>query len=169
MKKIKLIPSRKLLGVYIILLGLSLFFKVIFSDLKIILFVLSLVALLSINSIIRIFNNKLNKKYIVISVFSLLMSLFFIIYILFLEKIVKIDRLWPIMGFFPALGLIVYYFISEKKNPATIIPGIFIALLSFVLMVITLGLFPLISFEKILLLIISFMIIFIGMYFVFKK
>ena len=63
----------------------------------------------------------------------LLLSTFLIIYFLLLENCISFDKIWPIMGLFPSIALIVYYMISSSKSPATIIPGIFIAIISLVL------------------------------------
>ena len=72
------------------------------------------------------------------------------------------------MGLFPSIALIAYYLISSSKSPATIIPGIFIAIISLVIFFNTADIVS-IDFKSFLIILIASMLIVIGLYLIFQK
>ncbi|MCK4798475.1 MAG: hypothetical protein KAT05_13930 [Spirochaetes bacterium] len=168
MKKRILIPTKKLLGIYIFIIGLSILIKILFPDLEGIYFILSFIIIVSINFIIKSVRLQKSKRFIIPGITLLLSSVFFLFYLLFFKNIYRFDKIWPILGLFPSISLIFYYIISTRKSPATIIPGLFIGLMSFVLLLITTGIFK-IKFTDFLIMLLAGMIIVIGLYLMFDK
>lgn len=165
--KIKLFNS-KIIGLYILFIGFFILIKAVLPDMKIIFFLLTFFIIFSIHLILQILISKKKKKLIVTAVTILLTSLFLLIYFFYLKKFYGVDKIWPILGFFPSIGLIVYYFISNNKSPSSIIPGIFIIILSIILLLMTNNLIQ-IDFITILVLLLAGMFIFMGLFLIFKK
>ncbi len=159
--------KKQLVGLYIFLIGIILLIKVIFPSLQLQFFLLSVLIIISINLILLSFNKKeKNKRFIIPGLILLSTSIFFILYFLIIEKYLNLKYIWPIIGFFPSISLIIYYIISNKKSPHTIIPGIFIGFLSIILLLNTSGLM-MIDFISFLLILIALMFIVTGLYFIF--
>jgi len=165
--KIKLFNS-KIIGLYILFIGFFILLKTLLPELKIIFFLLIFFIIFSIHLILQILISKKRKKLIVTAITLLLTSLFLLIYFFYLKNYYGIDKIWPILGFFPSIGLIVYYFISNNRSPSSIIPGIFIILLCIILLLLTNNLIQ-IDFISILILILAGMFIFTGLFLIFKK
>ncbi len=165
-KLIDIIFSKKWLGLYIIFIGLSIFLKIIFG-IKFVFFILIFFIFISIHLIVISISKEKRKKLIIPGISLILTSTYFLINFLLLEKFIPFKKIWPILGFFPSFSLISFYLISKRKNPATIIPGIFIGLLSIILLLIITKILKL-EFKTFLLVVISGMLIFIGLYLIFN-
>lgn len=165
--KIKLF-NRKIIGLYIVIIGFFILLKTLLPDLKIIFFLLIFFIFFSIHLILQIIISKKRKKLIVTAITLLLTSLFFLLYMVYFKNYYKFEIIWPILGIFPAVGLITYYIISNNKSPSAIIPGIFIVLLSIILLLMTNDLIQ-IDFISILILLLAGMFIFTGLFLIFKK
>jgi len=123
--------------------------------------------IISINLILLSFNKKeKNKRFIIPGLILFLSSIFFILYFLIIQNYINIKYIWPIIGFFPSISLILYYLVSNKKSPHTIIPGIFIGFLSIILLLNTSGLM-MIDFISFLLILIALMFVVTGLYIIF--
>ncbi len=158
--------AKKILGLYVFIFGLSILVKVLFKGLEIKYFFLFFVSVLSVHMIILALFFK-RKKFIIPGIILLLSSLFLFLYYIFFVNVIQFKNIWPVIGLITSISLVGFYSISTGKNPAIIIPGIFIGILSLILLFITLGLFK-IRFMDFLLILISTMFIFVGSYFLFN-
>lgn len=161
------LSKKQVLGIYIFLLGIAVLIKIIFPNIKIVFFVFGIFIVISINLIISSIKKDVSKKFIIPGITLFLLSTFLIIYFLFLSNI-TFSKIWPIMGLFPSIALISYYLISTAKSPATIIPGIFIAIISLVIFFNTADIVN-INFKTFLIILIASMLIIIGLYLIFQK
>jgi hypothetical protein len=166
MKVSYFLSKKKILGLFLLIFGITILLMIIFPriDINIMVFV----ALMSVMLIVKAFETQGSKRYIIPGLMFLLISIFLILYYLFFEDEIELKRIWPILGIFPGISLIVYYIMSKTRSLATIIPGIFILLLSLVILMITIGVIN-ISFRTFLALLVSGMIIITGLYFVFNN
>lgn len=163
----EIITKKQLVGLYIFLIGIIILIKVIFPYLKLHFFLLSIFIIISINLILLSFHKKeKNKRFIIPGLILLLSSIFFILYSLVIHNYINFIYIWPVIGFFPSVSLILYYFFSAKKSPHTIIPGIFIGLLSIILLLNTTDIMV-IDFISFLLILIALMFVVTGLYFLF--
>jgi len=166
MKVSYFLSKKKILGLFLLIFGITILLMIIFPriDINIMVFV----ALMSVMLIVKAFETQGSKRYIIPGLMFLLISIFLILYYLFFEDEIELKRIWPILGIFPGISLIVYYIMPKTRSLATIIPGIFILLLSLVILMITIGVIN-ISFRTFLALLVSGMIIITGLYFVFNN
>ena len=164
----KIITKKQIMGLYIFVIGISILIKIIFPSLKIYFFLISLLIIISINITISSFKKGKNKRFIIPGTILLLLSMFFLLYFLFIYKYINLKYIWPILGLFPSISLIIYYFLSNKKSPHIIIPGIFIGFLSIVLLLNANGIM-IIDFISFLLILIAFMFIITGLYLIFHE
>ena len=164
----KLISKKHLMGLYIFLIGISILIKIIFPFLKVYFFLISLLAIISINVIISSLKKEKNKRYIIPGLTLFFTSMFFLLYFFFIKNYVNIKYIWPVWGLFPSISLIIYYFISNKKSPHIIIPGIFIGFISIVLLL-NVNEIMIINFSSFLLILIAFMLMITGLYLIFNE
>ncbi len=164
----KLISKKQLLGLYILIIGLGILLKIIFPFLKFYFFLLLLFTILSIHLIILSLKKNKNKKLIISGLTLFLTSIFFLLYLLLIKQYIDFNYIWPILGLFPSFSLIIYYLISNKKSPHTIIPGIFIGFSSIILLLNINGIM-IIDFISFLLILIAFMFIITGLYLLFHN
>ncbi|HPK62266.1 MAG TPA: hypothetical protein PK426_07440, partial [Spirochaetota bacterium] len=131
-KKKLLLSVKKTAGLYIFILGIIFFLKIFFpEELRLIYILLILISVISLDLIIRAFYNKKRVKLLIPGFIFLPTAIFFLIYLIFLgEGKSNIKFIWPIIGIFPGLSLIIYYLKSEKRSPSIIIPGIFLIVFS---------------------------------------
>jgi hypothetical protein len=162
----KIISKKQILGLYICIIGLVILIKIIFPFLKLHFFLLFFLVIISLNIIISSFTKDKNKRYIIPGLTILFSSIFLLLYFFVIEKYINLKYIWPILGLFPSISLIIYYLISNKKSPHILIPGIFIGFLSIILLLNTTGIM-IINFSSFLLILISFMLIITGLYLVF--
>lgn len=159
--------TKKILGLYVFILGIAILIKVIFIKLQIGYFFLFFMFSISIHMIlIALFTKR--KRFIIPGIILFLSSIFIFFYYIYFIKYIDFKNIWPIIGLIPAISFIFYYIISVKKSLTTIIPGIFICILSLVMLLITLGIFK-INFLDLLLILISSMFIIVGLFFLFNK
>jgi hypothetical protein len=165
----KIYPS-KVVGIYILLLGMIILFKILFAELftgvHIILIILTVASLdLTIRGL---FMNK--RKFLLIpGIIIFLTCIFLLIYIFFIDPHFNyFANIWPVMSSFPAISLIVFYLRSSKKRTAIIVPGIFLLILSIILLLFTTHIITL-KFTTFLLLLIPSMIIITGLYLIFRN
>lgn len=163
----RLLKKREI-GLYTLILGIFIMLKTFFPNLKLLFFFLMFLAVLSLHITIQIMLTKKRKRMLVLSISVLLSSIFFVTYILWFKNSVSLKSIWPILGFFPGIGLVVYYFFSTSKNSSTIIPALFIILLSVIMLLLSND-FIQIDFTTILMLLISLMLILAGLLLVFRK
>jgi hypothetical protein len=161
-----MISKKQIMGFYVLIIGLSIILKTVFPGFKLIYFFFAFLIIISIHLIIKALSSTKSKKLIVPGVTLLLLSLFLKSYFLFLYRFVEFRSIWPILGLFPAIGLILYYIISCNKNPATIIPGIFISILSIILLLITTHVFKL-KFINFIIIVLAGMFVITGLYLIF--
>jgi hypothetical protein len=159
--------TKKILGLYIFILGLLILIKVIFINLQIGYFFLFFIFTISIHMILIALCTK-RKKFIIPGTILFLFSIFIFFYCIYFINFIDLKNIWPIIGLIPSISFIFYYIISVKKSLTTIIPGIFICILSLVMLLITLGIFK-IKFLDLLLILISSMLIIVGLFFLFNK
>lgn len=160
--------NRKVVGIYVIIFGIFFLMKSLFPNLEILFFFLVFLAIISLHTTIKIMKIKKKKGLLVLSNSLFLISLFFLIYIIWLKNYFSLKLLWPVLGFFPGISLIQYYFSSSNKSPSILIPGLFIILLSFVLLLLA-NHYIEIDIRTTLMLITSSMFILTGLILVFKK
>lgn len=164
----KIISKRQVMGFYVFIIGLSIILKTIFPGFKLIYFFFAFLIIISIHLIISSLFSTKSKKLIIPGVTLLLLALFLKLYFLLLYRFVEFRSIWPVLGLFPAAGLILYYIISSNKNPATIIPGIFISILSIILLLNTTHVFKL-KFINFIIIFLAGMFIITGLYLIFYK
>jgi hypothetical protein len=163
----KYFKTKQLIGLYILIIGLCIIVRITLPEVKVIYILLAFLIIISIHLIIKSLSSR-KKRMIVPGITLLFLSIFILIYLLFLNNFVTMNHLWPIIGIFPAISLIIYYIISEIKSPATVIPGIYIGILSIVLFLITMNIIQL-KFINFLIMLIAGMLIIIGLYLIFYK
>lgn len=158
-------PKRKLLGIYLIIFGVIFLVKLIFHEyFSIIHALLVFFLFLSIDLTWRAFKKQKMRIYIIPGITLFFTSIFFLIYLTFLnDSYYTLKKLWPILGIFPGVGLIIYYFWVHKKNLSIIVPGVFISLLSLVLLLINIGILQF-DLKFFLLLLVPCFVILIGLY-----
>lgn len=163
----KLLPGKKVLGFYLLIIGVLSFFKVLFYDQLSIGFVMAfLIMVMSIDMVVRslvVKEQKDRKLFIPGATLLQAVIFFFLYYLLFVNIDMEIDKLWPVLGIFPGLSLILYYFIFQRQSPTVIVPGIFITLLSVVILLINLGIFKF-GFKHFLMLLIPIFAIVVGLF-----
>ncbi len=162
LKKIQKKVRRKLLGVYILLIGILLLVKFMMNITLLYVFV-GLLLLPGIELIMGVIIYKRSKKLLIPGITLLGTSLFLLFYLLFSRELQGLLKFWPVIGISPAIGLIVYYFTTGSKNPATIIPGVFILLMCIILMFFSLGVFSF-SFKDFILISVPVIIILFGIF-----
>lgn len=170
MKKKKILSTRKLAGFYILLLGLIILFKIIFiKEFKIIYIFLLIIGIISLDFTVRGFIKKKRIKFLIPGVFFLLSSLFFTIYFILKDLTnYSIIYLWPIIGVFAGVSLVVYYLKSEEKSEAIIVPAFFLIFLGIVLILFTSKILNF-GFRYFLIFLIPGLIILLGIYLIFAK
>jgi len=158
----------KIIGIYLLFIGVVTLLKILFFvELKIIYIVLLLFFTISIDLLVRGIVIKRARGFLIPGITFGLTSLFLIIYISFLDNtFFNIKRIWPILGIFPSISLIIYYILTPRRDPKIIIPAIFLGLLSLIFIFYTCGII-FFKFKFVILLMIPFLIIFIGLYFIF--
>lgn len=165
------LPKKKVLGLYLLIIGIVVLLKILFVDEFSVVYILLIIVLFaSIDMIVRALKNKKKEKSLYIPGLILcLTTVFLSIYLLLLtDTIFTIEKLWPLFGIFSGISLISYYFIFIPKSPSTIVPGIFITIVSIILLASRIGFFC-VDFKKFLLLLIPAFIILIGLYFIFDE
>lgn len=162
--------KKKIFGFYMIVIGLVILFKILFPDLInsiYIFFVFLFVA--SLDFIIRAIKRRGRGRdyfFFIPGMTALLITIFLIFYYAFLYvKGISFLHLWPVLCLSPGLSLIAYYFISKRKSISIIVPGVFITLLSCVLLVFSLG-FVQFRFRYFALSFIPIFFILMGIYFI---
>ncbi|HRU42942.1 MAG TPA: hypothetical protein P5322_00295 [Spirochaetota bacterium] len=167
-KKKLLLSVKKTAGLYIFILGIIFFLKIFFpEELRLIYILLILISVISLDLIIRAFYNKKRVKLLIPGFIFLPTAIFFLIYLIFLgEGKSNIKFIWPIIGIFPGLSLIIYYLKSEKRSPSIIIPGIFLIVFSGALLLFNLKIFNF-SFQFFLIMLAPTVLTLSGMYLLF--
>lgn len=167
--KNKIISKRKIIGICLFLLGVFLLSSQLFPNQAFYKYlILIFILIISVGFIIYSTRSEKNRKLIIPGISFSLLSLFILSYFVFFNNY-PFEKIWPIIGLFPAISLIVYYLISPAKSPSTIVPGIFIGIMSSVIFIKMNFENDNISFQQILLIIISSMIILSGLGFMFSK
>lgn len=130
-----LVTTKRLTGIYIFIIGIGLLLKAIFPEINIAIIFFILLFAISLNFIYIAVKKEKRKRMIIPGVILLLLSLFLALHFLFLYQYVDFIKIWPIIGLFPSIALIVYYLISTTRSPGIIIPGIFIGIFSIVILI----------------------------------
>ncbi len=157
---------QKLIGIYIILIGTLFLLKFLLRH-TMIYVVIGLIMLPGIELMIRTIVLKKSKKLVIPGITLIGTSLLLLLLLVF-KKSISLNMFWPLLGISPALSLIIYYCISSSKNPATIIPGIFILIMSIVLQLFSLNIFNF-EFRDFVFLLIPIMIILFGLFLLFYR
>ncbi|MCG8572375.1 MAG: hypothetical protein MJB14_19765 [Spirochaetes bacterium] len=163
------IPRKRKLGVYILAIGIIIFLKIVFyQQFPVLNLMLFFVLFASIDLIVYSFSRKKKTNHFFIPGATLSLSaLFLIFYIYFFEKNnYSLEQLWPILGIFPGISLILYYIFFTPRSRSTIVPGFFITMLSVVFLLVRLDIINL-DLQKFLLLLIPIFLIIIGLYLIF--
>jgi hypothetical protein len=162
------ISSKKLTGLYVLIIGIAILLKTIFPDINNLYLFFVLIFIISINFIVVSIRSDKTKRLIIPGIIFLLFAVFMFLYFLILYKYCSFKKIWPVLGLFPSAALIVYYLISIAKSPALIVPGIFIGIISIVILLKNFGIMK-INFLNFTLILISSMLIIIGTYLIFQK
>ncbi|OHD13327.1 MAG: hypothetical protein A2086_11655 [Spirochaetes bacterium GWD1_27_9] len=170
MKNLFNIKTSKIIGFYIFTVGLIILFKLLFLEqFKIIYIALFLLILPAIDFTVRGFRKKKRRSFLIPGITFLTGCLFFLVYIFFFNpNYGSLIKVWPVIGIFPALGLITYYIFTPKRDPRIIVPAIFFLFLSIVLLFFTTGIINF-KFRYFLLLLLPFMVILVGLYLLFNN
>lgn len=170
MKKKLTLSTRKLIGFYILLFGLIILFKIIFlKEFKIIYIILVIIFIISLDFIVRSIIKKRKDLLLVPGIFFLLSDIFLLAYFILKETIhYDIIYLWPIIGIFAGISLVVYYFRSKEKNAAIIVPGFFFIFLGSILILFTSNILNF-GFKYFLIFLLPGLIILLGVYLIFAK
>ena len=119
---------RRIIGVYLILAGVLVALNVIFPKIiNLFVVVLSVLLILSVDVMIRGF---CNRKLFGLVATGASVSLASILGILFILCHWNIEKLWPLFGFCAALGFLLAFFVSDKHRMSLLIPSIFLAVMS---------------------------------------
>ncbi len=157
--------SKKILGFYFFVIGLIILLKLIFQD-KIDLFLVSLISanLFSIPLIIVSFVNKKHfLRYFFPGTLTFMTTLFLMILEIFLKGTdLQIVKLWPSLTLISGITLILSYFFSVKKNQAILIPGVFISLISTILLFFAISGWG--SFRQFLFFLVPSVLMYLGLY-----
>lgn len=171
MMKIKL-PGKKVLGFYVLTIGVLSFFKVLFYEMLSIGYVMAvLLLIMAVDMVVRslVVKGQKDRKLFIPGATLLQGILFFFLYYLIFAKIgLTFEKLWPVLGVFPGLSLILHYLIFQRKSPTVVVPGIFITLLSIVILLINLDIFK-IGFKHFLMLLIPLFAIILGLFLILGK
>jgi hypothetical protein len=162
------LSSKKLTGLYVLIIGMAILAKTIFPAINNLYLFFILLFIISINFIVVSIRNDRTKRLIIPGVIFLLFAVFMFLYFLLLYKYCTFIKIWPVLGLFPSIALIIYYVISVSKSPAIIIPGIFIGIISLVILMKNFGIMK-INFLNFTLILISSMLIIIGLFLIFQK
>ncbi len=161
-------PS-KAVGFYIFYIGLILLLKIIFNEKISIFYAFAIFLLLPcFDCIIWGFTDKKYKVLVIPGVATLLTLIFLLLYEFILNKYMPIEKFWPVFGLFPATAFIIYSFVFPRKNPRIIIPAIFIAFISIIMLLFSLNIIK-IEFKAFLLFFISISIMSLGIYIIYNN
>jgi len=161
-------PSKRV-GFYIFYIGLILLLKIIFKEKMQIHYAFAIFLVLpSWDCILLGFINKKYKVLIIPGVTLFLTLIFLFLYEFVLNNYISLGKFWPVFGIFPAISFITYSFVFHKKNPRVIIPAIFIAVMSIILLLFSLKIVKM-KFKTFLPFFISISIMSLGIYIMYNN
>lgn len=137
-KNLKFLFSiRQIVGVYFLLIGLLIIFKLIFPDIVSTLLIICLsVLVLSIDITIRAIHSRRTRcrRNLVVGLSFAFASLFSLFVIIFKWNL---DKLWPLYAVCPGLALIIYYCLMNRRSYSVLVPGVFLLIMSGLLLLFT--------------------------------
>lgn len=123
-----LFPYRRIIGAYFVLSGLLLALNVMFPEIiNTFIVILSILLILSVDVAIHSIGNRKLFGLVATSVSVALASILGLLIILLHWNI---EKIWPLFGFCASLGMTFSFMVSGKRRMSMLIPGIFLALMS---------------------------------------
>ena len=123
-----LFSYRRIIGTYFVLAGILIALRVIFPEvITLLVAALSILLILSVDFIIRGLKIKKHFGFVPTGISVALASILGLLIILLNWNI---EKIWPLFGFCASLGFIISFFITDKRKMSLLITGIFLALMS---------------------------------------
>ena len=122
-----LFPFRRIIGVYFVLAGVLLALNVMFPQIiNLMVVLLSIVLILSADVMIR----GLSRKQFGLIATGASVTLAAILGLIVFLCHWNIEKIWPLFGFCASVGMILAFFTVDKRRMSLLIPGIFLAIMS---------------------------------------
>ena len=129
---------RRIIGVYLILAGVLVALNVLFPEvINSLVITLSILLILSVDVMIRGLSN---SKLFGLVASGASVALASILGLFFVLLHWNIEKLWPLFGFCASVGMIVSFFTADRHRMSLLIPSIFLAIMSALILCFTMDL-----------------------------